>query len=267
MNLTQNHASPVIEDPWTELRRFTAARIAVGRCGSSLPLAESLAFRLDHARARDAVHSAFRSEALAGELHAAGITCLQLESEVADRMEYLTRPDKGRRLSARSRTVLAGQDRGCDLCLVVGDGLSARAMHENAVPFVRTCLLMFARAGLKLGPVSLVANARVAIADEIGRLLGARVAVMAIGERPGLSSPNSMGVYMTLDPKPGTTDERRNCISNVRPGGLPVEEGARKLAWLVEEALRRNVSGVELKDRMTADYLPFGFAMPEIAAR
>ncbi len=263
MNLSKT-ISPVTEDPWTELRRFTAARIAVGRCGSSLPVAESLAFRLDHARARDAVHSVFRRADLVRDLQRAGIVSLELESEVNDRMEYLTRPDKGRRLSPRSRSVLENQDSGIDLCFVIGDGLSARAIHENALPFARICSAIFGRAGLKMGPVCVVANARVAIGDEIGALLGAKIVVIAIGERPGLSSPNSMGIYMTLDPKPGATDERRNCISNVRPVGRLVNVGARKLAWLVEESLRLHVSGGKLKDRMTADYLPFNLPMPEL---
>ncbi len=253
------------QDPWAELKRFTAARIALGRAGSSLPLRESLAFRLDHARARDAVHSPFRRAELAARLAGAKLACLELESSVADRGEYLTRPDKGRRLSPRSRSLLESQKTGFDICLVVGDGLSARAIHENAEPFILACSNVFDQAGLSLSPVCLVENARVAVADEIGEILRARMSVILVGERPGLSSPNSMGIYLTMNPGPGTTDERRNCISNVRDGGLGVSEGVRKLGYLVEEAFRLGYSGVGLKDRMAVDYLPFGRPLPELA--
>ena len=253
----------VSRDPWAELRRFTAARIAVGRSGSSLPLAESLAFRLDHARARDAVHAPFRRAELAGRLRAGGLACVELESCVAGREEYLTRPDKGRRLSERSVNALQGLQKGFDICLVVGDGLSARAIHENAEAFVLACASMFGRAGLTVSSVCLVENARVAVADEIGEILRARLSVILIGERPGLSSPNSMGVYLTMNPRAGVTDEARNCISNVREGGLGIAEGVRKLGYLVEEAFRLGLSGVGLKDRMAEGYLPFG--LPESA--
>ena len=250
-------------DPWTELRRFTDARIAVGRSGSSLPLAESLAFRLDHARARDAVHTPFRRAGLAGRLRAAGLECQELDSAVSSREEYLTRPDKGRRLGEGSRNALLEVGKGFDICLVVGDGLSSRAIHENAESFVLACAGMFGAAGLTMAPVCLVENARVAVADEIGEILGARMSVILIGERPGLSSPNSMGVYLTMNPRVGATDEARNCISNVREGGLSLAEGVRKLGYLVEEAFRLGLSGVGLKDRMAAGYLPFG--LPESA--
>lgn len=268
MNEPTSPFHPVTEDPWAELKRFTAARIALGRSGSSLPLKESLSFRLDHARARDAVHSPFRRAELAARLVGAGLAeaklaCLELESSVADRSEYLTRPDKGRRLSSRSRTLLEREKTGFDICLVIGDGLSARAIHENAAPFVLACLKIFDQAGLTVAPVCVVENARVAIADEIASLLSARLSIILIGERPGLSAPNSMGIYLTMNPGPGTTDEKRNCISNVREGGLSLPEGVRKLGYLVEEAFRLGYSGVGLKDRMAADYLPFG--LPESA--
>lgn len=265
MRNRSNAPVTVSEDPWAELKRFTASRIALGRCGSSLPLTESLAFRLDHARARDAVHTPFQRAELAGNLRAAGVACVELESGVSGREEYLTRPDKGRRLSERSVGVLQGLEKGFDICLAVGDGLSARAIHENAESFALACLLMFGQAGLAVAPFCLVENARVAVADEIGQILRARMSIILIGERPGLSSPNSMGIYLTMNPGPGTTDERRNCISNVRDGGLGVPEGVRKLGYLVEEAFRLGHSGVGLKDRMAADYLPFGRPLPELA--
>lgn len=255
-------ASPVTADPWAELRRFTDARIALGRCGASLPLAAVLELRLAHAQARDAVHLPLAIDQLAPQLQGLGLglQTLGLHSGARDRAEYLTRPDLGRMLDADSRAMLKKRQptNGCDLALVIGDGLSSRAIHENAVAFVREFIgLCAAHTPLSLGPVCLVENCRVATGDEIGELLGARLVVMLIGERPGLSSPNSMGVYLTYAPKIGTSDEARNCISNVRAGGLPVGQGVRKLAYLVEEALRLQTTGVNLKDRMQADYLPF----------
>lgn len=257
-------ASPVTADPWAELRQFTDARIALGRCGASLPLAAVLELRLAHAQARDAVHLPLAIDQLAPQLQGLGLglglQTLGLHSAARDRAEYLTRPDLGRRLDADSRTMLKKRQpaNGCDLALVIGDGLSSRAIHENAVVFVREFVgLCAAHTPLALGPVCLVRNCRVATGDEIGELLGARLVVMLIGERPGLSSPNSMGVYLTYAPKIGTSDEARNCISNVRAGGLPIGQGVRKLAYLVEEALGLQTTGVNLKDRMQADYLPF----------
>ncbi|GAU09425.1 ethanolamine ammonia-lyase subunit EutC [Desulfoplanes formicivorans] len=263
--MTENNQKTwVAEDPWKGLRRITDARIALGRAGSSLPLAAWMAFKLDHARARDAVHSPFQQAQLARELQTAGMECVQLESEVAHRMEYLTRPDKGRRLSTASRDQLKNKASGCDICLVIGDGLSARAIHENAREFTLLAVPLLHRAGFRISPICLVRNARVAIGDEIGEILGARLTVMLIGERPGLSAPNSMGVYMTMHPRTGTTDERRNCISNIRQGGLPPLEGVRKLGYLVEEAFKLGTSGVELKDRMTAGHLPFGISLESL---
>ena len=259
---TTTHVT-VSEDPWVDLKRYTAARIAVGRSGSSLPLAANLSFKLDQARARDAVHAPFRRTELAERLQASGIACVELESGVGGREEYLTRPDKGRRLSERSVAVLKGVGTGFDICLAVGDGLSARAIHENAPEFVVACIRMLGQAGLTVTPVCMVGNARVAIADEIASLLSARLSIILIGERPGLSSPNSMGIYLTMSPCMGTTDEARNCISNVREGGLSIVEGVHKLGYLVEEAFRLGLSGVALKDRMEAGYLPFGRSASE----
>lgn len=248
----------VTTDPWSELKNFTDARISLGRCGSSLPLAESLAFKLAHARARDAVWQPFDARKLEKELEELGCDCLLLSSSVADRSEYLTRPDKGRALSEDSRALLEKQEQGHDICLVVGDGLSARAIHENAAPFLALFLPHLHAAHLRTAPVCLVRNGRVAIADEITCMLQATLSVILIGERPGLSSPNSMGIYMTYKPSVGATDETRNCISNVRRGGLPLVEAVRKLAYLVESALRLETSGVGLKDNMPQNYLPFG---------
>ncbi len=247
----------VTEDPWKDLHRFTAARIALGRCGVSPPLKEILDFRLSHARARDAVHQHLDTDFLLREM--SGSDCLLLASAVEDRQEYLTRPDKGRRLRAESRAALAAAKvQGVDLCLVVADGLSPKAIHENAPAFVRGFLSLATRAGLSAGPVCVVENGRVAIADEIGMLMDARLALICIGERPGLMTPNSMGIYITCAPRIGTTDAFRNCISNVHPGGLSIPQAVVKAAYLVENGLHLGRTGVELKDRMGRDYLPFG---------
>lgn len=250
--------SVVTPDAWSELKQFTDARISLGRCGASLPLSETLSFKLAHAQARDAVWSPFNVESLAQDVAVLGSRCLSLASSVADRSEYLTRPDKGRRLAEDSRALLKAEQKGFDLCLVVSDGLSSRAIHENAVPFLESFMGLVRTAGLTLAPVCLVENGRVAIADEIASTLDARVTAILIGERPGLSSPNSMGVYMTYGPRQGATDESRNCISNVRQGGMSIEAGVQKLAYLVETAFRMQTSGVALKDKMSPGYLPFG---------
>lgn len=252
--------SAVIEDPWEELRQFTDARIALGRCGASLPLASVLSLRMAHAQARDAVHLPLDMDRLTDQLAELGPPILRLHSAAADRSTYLTRPDLGRRLDQASQKMVHEQAAGeeCNLVLVVGDGLSSRAISENAVPFLRLFTgLSHQFSGLRLGPICLVGNCRVATGDEVGELLGAKMVAMLIGERPGLSSPNSMGVYLTYGPKVGTSDESRNCISNVREGGLPIAEGVRKLAYLIEEAQRLGITGVGLKDRMQGEYLPF----------
>lgn len=259
-NISKN---TVMDDPWTDLKQFTDARISLGRCGTSLPLRESLAFKLAHAEARDAVLQPFDNKGLRDRLADIGLTCVMLHTDTSDRSEYLTRPDKGRRLDAASRKTLDAANSGHDICLVISDGLSSRAVHENAFPFVERFAPLIKKAGLTLSPICIVTNGRVAVADEIGTRLDARLSVILIGERPGLSSPNSLGIYLTYGPQPGNTDETRNCISNIRPGGMSIEEGVRKLAYLVENALALKQSGIGLKDMMTDDYLPFS-SVPQL---
>ena len=252
--------SVVCHDPWIALRQYTDARIALGRCGSSIPLASVLGLRLAHARAKDAVNMPLDINRLKSELNKLGLAVVTLRSAAEDRLEYLKRPDLGRQLDKASRESLAlpRPSLPCDIALIIGDGLSARAIHESAIPFAAQFTeLCRARTDFRLGPVSIVVNCRVATGDEIGEVYGARVVVMLIGERPGLSSPNSMGVYLTHGPRRGTSDEARNCISNIRHGGLSVTEAVRKLAYLLEESFRLNASGVMLKDRMAGDYIPF----------
>ncbi|HRD76473.1 MAG TPA: ethanolamine ammonia-lyase subunit EutC [Hyphomicrobiaceae bacterium] len=249
----------VIADPWTALRRLTTARIALGRAGVSLPTRAHLEFQLAHARARDAVHEALAVAPLAAAVEALGLTTLALRSAAPDRTLYLQRPDLGRTLDPASRTLLERRAAArpdtprrrrpsADLAIVIADGLSALAVARNAAPLISAVLPHATREGWTLAPVAIVEQGRVAIGDEIGALIGARAAVVLIGERPGLSSPDSLGVYLTFDPKPGRTDAERNCISNIRKGGLAPASAARTLAYLVREALARKFTGVELKD-------------------
>lgn len=247
----------VVPAAWATLRQFTRARIALGRAGHSLPTAPHLAFQLAHALARDAVHLPFDAAGVARDLNALGLAVLPLHSAAPDRATYLQRPDLGRRLSDASRAALVRSDPGAplaasqvDVVFVLGDGLSAQAVHRHAAPLVAAALERLRASGKPwtVGPVALVENARVAVGDEVGAGLGARCVVVLIGERPGLSSPDSLGVYLTWDPQPGLTDARRNCISNVRPEGLPVVAAAAKLVQLLEGARQLQTSGVALKD-------------------
>jgi ethanolamine ammonia-lyase small subunit len=242
-------------DPWAPLARRTPARIALGRAGASLPTREVLAFALAHARARDAVHAALDVDELRQRLAELKLQPIAVASDAAAgaRALYLRRPDYGRRLSAESRARLAAlstpkPDPALDLALVVGDGLSAAAIRAHAIPFVQALLPHLAAQGLSLSPVVVATGARVALGDEVGALMRARAVAVLIGERPGLSSPDSLGVYLTYAPQPGRSDAERNCISNIRTGGLSYGLAAFKLAWLIREALRRSLTGVDLKD-------------------
>ena len=248
-------------DPWQALRRFTAARIGLGHSGASQPTRAQLDFQLGHARARDAVHGALDTAQLGAALAPAwpAASCpLLLHSAAADRNIYLQRPDLGRQLDAPSRQMLrawhggAVREDGYDLSVVVADGLSALAVMRHAAPLLQAVhTRLEARVetrAWRLAPVAVVQQGRVAVGDEVGELLGAKIVLVLIGERPGLSSPDSMGLYLTWAPRVGLTDERRNCISNVRPAGLVVEDAADRLHYLLAEAHRRQLSGVHLKD-------------------
>ena len=237
-------------DPWESLRAFTAARIALGRSGTSVPLREALAFRLAHAHARDAVYSALAMPRLLADLATFGLPVCLVHSQAPTRPEYLQRPDWGRQLDDASRTTLADcAAAGCDLAVVVADGLSAQAINDHALPLLRLLLPQLKQAGCRLGPIAVAEQARVALGDEIGQLLRARLVLVLIGERPGLSSPNSLGAYFTYAPRSGLTDEARNCVSNIRPEGLDYAPAAAKLFFLLREAQRRQLSGVALKDQ------------------
>ncbi len=246
-------AGATTQDPWSDLRAFTSARLALGRAGASMPTAELLRFGFAHAQARDAVHLQLDGAALAQSLTDDGLQSLQVHSAAPDRAAYLLRPDLGRRLddaSAQALRAAAGPDptAGCDLLLVVGDGLSSLAVERNARPLI-AAIRALAPAGWRLGPVVIAQQARVALADEAGALLGARLVAMLIGERPGLSSPDSLGLYLTWQPAVGRHDAERNCISNIRPEGLAPEAAAKRFWWLAQEAKRLQLTGVQLKDR------------------
>ncbi|MDE3738181.1 ethanolamine ammonia-lyase subunit EutC [Pseudomonas resinovorans] len=239
-------------NPWEELRRLTPARIALGRAGISLPTNAQLNFQYAHAQARDAVHLPFDHAGLAGSLAERGRETLLLHSAAADRDTYLQRPDLGRRLDAASREKLLQHAQanpgGFDLAVVVADGLSALAVQRHSLPFLERMEEQTSAEGWSLSPVVLVQQGRVAVADEVGELLGAKMVVILIGERPGLSSPDSLGLYFTWAPRVGLTDAYRNCISNVRLEGLSYGMAAHRLLYLMREACRRQLSGVNLKD-------------------
>ncbi|MGE8186907.1 ethanolamine ammonia-lyase subunit EutC [Pseudomonas sp. NPDC086278] len=240
------------QNPWLELRRLTPARIALGRTGTSLPTGAQLDFQFAHAQARDAVHLPFDHAGLSAQLAERGREILLLHSAATDRNSYLQRPDLGRKLSDESAQTLrdhrAAHPDGVDLAIVVADGLSALAVHRHSVPFLTRLEEQMSADGWTQSPVILVEQGRVAVADEIGELLGAKMVVILIGERPGLSSPDSLGLYFTYNPKVGLTDAYRNCISNVRLEGLSYGMAAHRLLYLMREACRRQLSGVNLKD-------------------
>lgn len=243
-SLPQVHANP-----WEALRQFTAARIALGRTGASLPTDEVLRFGLAHAQARDAVHQPFNSDELEPELHALGLKTLRVESAAPDRTTYLCRPDLGRKLSQESRDYLQSlPSQPADLLLVVADGLSSKAVHRQAVPLITALLPYLEKLNINLGPIVLAHQSRVALGDDIAEVLQAKAVAILIGERPGLSSPDSLGIYMTWGPHTRRMESERNCISNVRPEGLDYPQAAFKLAWLLEQAFVRGLSGVALKD-------------------
>lgn len=242
----------VQSNPWEQMRRHTAARIALGRVGASLPTSEVLKFGLAHAQARDAVLTPMDADGLCEKLEYNGFPVLQVSSRCEDRPSYLMRPDLGRQLNERGRALLADPAQRSPVAIVVGDGLSSVAVEHHALP-----LLLLLRQRLELDwakiPVILARQARVALGDEIGQLLGAEIALMLIGERPGLSSPDSLGAYITYRPKVGRHDGERNCVSNIRPEGLSYPLAAQKIAYLLEESLRRQLSGVGLKDDSVAE--------------
>ena len=235
--------------PLGDLRALTPARVGLGRAGSGLPTEALLDFTLDHARARDAVHAVFDVAGLVASLGALGLAPLQVSSRAPGRGDYLRRPDLGRMLDDGSQRLLAGEARGpCDLVLVIADGLSPTAVNLHAAGVTGQLLPLLAEAGIAASHVVIASGARVALGDAIGEILNARMVAVLIGERPGLSAPDSLGAYLTYNPTVGRTDAERNCVSNIHSSGLSSAEAAFKIAWLIREALLRQVSGVALKD-------------------
>jgi ethanolamine ammonia-lyase small subunit len=240
------------------LRRWTRARVGTGRTGGSLPHRKLLDFRLSHARARDAVHATFDPASLAAELEPLGQPLLLAPSQAIDRATYLQRPDLGRRLSPEAMERLSSRRGDHDLVVILSDGLSATAAHRQGPPLLGALLPMLEN--WALAPLVIAPFARVALQDEIGHALGARAALILLGERPGLGSPDSLGAYLVHGPRPGNTDARRNCVSNIRPDGLSPAAAAHRLSWLLHESRRLGFSGVDLKD--TSDDVALGERAP-----
>ena len=266
-NTDHKNNGNVVHNPWRDLRQFTDARIGLGRAGISLPTSEMLAFQLSHAQARDAVSFPLDINEMKAKLTAitkANARVLHLHSQAVDRVTYLQRPDLGRKLNENSRQLLlnfvAEQQQSTqekyDLAIVVVDGLSSLAVQKNAAPFITELLSQLSvNKPLTLAPITLVEQGRVAIGDDIGELLNAQIVMVLIGERPGLSSPDSLGLYLTWEPKTGLNDSLRNCISNIRPAGLTYIDAASRAAYLLNEAKTLKLTGVNLKDRTQDDVI------------
>ncbi|WP_321276874.1 ethanolamine ammonia-lyase subunit EutC [Thiomicrorhabdus indica] len=261
-----------IHNPWRVLQKFTQARIGIGRAGISIPTQEHLAFQLSHAQAKDAVHQSLDIELLIKDLASLSTQKLPeeikvVQSQVHDRFEYLQRPDLGRRLSQESCNRLAeysakNKAMACDLAIAVVDGLSSKAVQQNTLPFLQALqafLQQDAQLDWSLAPITIVKQGRVAIGDEIGEVFNAKAMLVLIGERPGLSSPDSLGLYLTWHPQVGLTDAYRNCISNIRPDGLSYEEAAKRTLFLLQESRRLKLSGVKLKDRSDENLIEQSF--------
>jgi len=242
----------------SDLRDLTPARVALGRMGAGLPTDALLDFTLDHARARDAVHASFDAAALIADLNALGLPATGVRSRAGDRQNYLRRPDLGRRLDQTSVQLLTARGRatGAPLAIVIGDGLSSTAVHVHAVGLMRALMARLAADQIEIGDVVVASGARVALGDEIGEILGASMIAMLIGERPGLSAPDSLGAYLTFGPKVGRSDAERNCVSNIHRAGLGYDEAAFKIGWLIREGLSRRVTGVALKDESDGGMRP-----------
>ena len=238
-------SNPIDLDPFARFRAVTRARIGLGRAGDSLPIRAVLDFQLAHARARDAVHGHVDFAAMAKRIGAKH-PVIRLKSRAADRPTYLARPDLGRRVESAA---LAGIEAGdWDVAFIIADGLSAAAVEAHAETVLSACLRRLG--DLRVAPVVLGEQARVAFGDEAGEALGARIVVVLIGERPGLSVPDSLGAYLTSGPKVGRRDSERNCVSNIHSDGLPHEAAADKIAWLIRKALQLGLTGIELKEDM-----------------
>lgn len=241
---------------WDKLKEFTSARIAIGRTGNSIPVKNSLEFKLAHAHARDAVYSKLDSEKLQHDLEVHKLPVIHLKSQAVYREQYLQRPDLGRRIDEEAYNLLKPHKGNYDIAIIIADGLSATAINQNTVPLLEILIPAFTMAKFSIAPLCLIEQGRVAIGDDVGAVLNAKLSLILIGERPGLSAADSMGAYITYSPKPGLTDESRNCVSNIRPQGLTAHLAAEKIFYLVQQAIRRQLTGVQLKDDADDKYFP-----------
>jgi ethanolamine ammonia-lyase small subunit len=253
----------VIENPWRKLKEFTSARIALGRSGNSIPTHEFLSFQLDHARAMDAVHCALDTRVLVEQLRdlpkfesVLQQEPLIVESKVRDRLMYLQRPDLGRQLDDlawdKLKDIANSIEEDIDLAIVIADGLSSTAIQNHAIPVMHRLLSLLNQDiehPKKVAPICIVKQGRVAVADDVSECLSAKMVLILIGERPGLTSPDSMGMYLTWAARRGSKDSQRNCISNIRPEGLGYDEACQKAFYLINEAFKMKLSGIHLKDR------------------
>jgi ethanolamine ammonia-lyase small subunit len=257
--MTNHPSSPPADtgkDPWADLRPLTAARIGLQRSGASLATAPLLELRLAHARASDAVHAPLDAERLRAELAPLGLPVLAVGSAVRDRAQYLMRPDLGRQLAPESTSLLESHaGHGHDVALVVSDGLSAHAVARHAPPLLAGLLPRLRAGDWHIAPLTIVRQGRVAIGDAVAQRLRARAIVILIGERPGLSAPDSLGAYLTWQPQPHTTDADRNCISNIRPEGIDPAAAASKIMQLLRAMRARQLSGIALKDESEQDLI------------
>ncbi|MBM9578191.1 ethanolamine ammonia-lyase subunit EutC [Leptospira sp. 201903070] len=240
---------------WQDWKQWTTARIGLGRSGVALPTKEILQFRLDHAKARDAVWAEVDFTALSEFFSEREIPSVIIKSKATSREEYLARPDLGKKISSQSLQILENLRESdpklsgdFDLSLVISDGLSASAIRDSLLPFLESFLPFLENSKIRMSPVAIVKNGRVAIGDEIGAFWKSKVVIILIGERPGLSTENSLGLYLTYQPSVGLTDERRNCISNIRSGGMSFSDASRKASYLLTLSLQKQLSGVYLKD-------------------
>lgn len=258
-----NSHALVTENSWQKLKQFTSARIALGRAGNSIPTNEQLSFQLDHARAIDAVHKALDVQQLVAQLSQSKVLRETIKalptvvsSKATDRMTYLQRPDFGRQLNETSWQLLvdnrAENNKPYDLAIVIADGLSSTAIQRHALPVIEKVvekLAMVEKHIWSIAPLTVITQGRVASGDDVGECLKAKITMILIGERPGLTSPDSMGIYITWNPKRGTKDSSRNCISNIRPEGLGYDEASDKALYLLSESFKLHTSGITLKDR------------------
>lgn len=241
--------SVVVNDPWGSLKLFTAARIAMGRTGVSVPVQEALQFKMAHAHARDAVFSRIEKEKIFTALQFFQQPVFFVHSKAADRYIYLQRPDLGRRLNEDSVTKLVNyKSSGYDVCINIADGLSSAAVNMHALEVLRILVPRLQQLKLRIAPFCIIEQGRVAISDETASLLKTKISLILIGERPGLTAADSMGAYLTYSPEVGLTDESRNCISNIRPEGMSYTNAAEKIYYLINESIRLKISGVHLKD-------------------